>query len=156
MAESLTFETGLVEYDINGMATVRFNPTDSVFVERLYKTMRELDSRQDEFQQRVDAIEIGEHGEGGEEMFAFASERDADMRKLIDELLGDGVADAVFPNMNCYALGDGLPIWVNLVFAVAEKVSEAYDKEHQKGDPRLKQYSDKYAGMRAKYKRGKK
>ena len=97
MAKTLTFETGLVEYDINGMATARFNPTDSVFVERLYKTMTDLDARQGEFQKRVDSIEIGEHGEGGEEMFAFANERDAEMRELIDKLLGEGVADALFP-----------------------------------------------------------
>ncbi len=27
----IRFETGLVDYDINGRATVRFNPTDSFF-----------------------------------------------------------------------------------------------------------------------------
>ena len=90
MAKSLTFDTGVVEYEINGAATVRFNPTDTVFVERMYRTFTDLDERQGEFQKKVDEID----GDG-EEMFAYAKERDAEMRGIIDDLLGEGVADAL-------------------------------------------------------------
>ena len=151
MAKSLTFDTGLVEYEINGMAKARFNPTDAAFVGRLYKAVTELEARQEEFQGRVDEI-----GEDGEKMFAYASERDAEMRGIIDGLLGGGVADALFPDMNCYALADGLPVWVNLMLAVAEEVDAAFTEQQKKGDPRAKAYSDKYAGMMAKYKKGRK
>ena len=151
MAKTLTFETGVVEYDVNGMAKVRFNPTDSAFVERLYKAMTDLEARQGEFQEKVD--DIG--GDGGK-MFAYASERDAEMRAIIDGLLGDGVADALFPGMNCYALADGMPVWINLMLAIAEEVESAFSEQRKKGDPRARAYNQKYAAMMAKYKKGEK
>jgi hypothetical protein len=151
MAKTLSFETGVVEYEVNGAATIRFNPTDAAFVERLYQTFTDLDAKQEEFQAQVDEI-----GEDGERMFAYAKERDAEMRGIIDGLLGDGVADALFPDMNCYALADGLPVWINLMFAIAEEIEAAYTAEQKKSDPRLRKYDKKYAGMMAKYKKGKK
>lgn len=148
MAKALNFDTGLVEYDINGMATVRFNPADVAFAERLYKAFTDLEARQGEFQARVD--EIGEDGEG---MFAYAKERDAEMRAIVDGLLGEGVADAIFPNMNCYALADGMPVWINLMLAVAEEVEQAFDGERKRADPRARQLSAKNEELLAKYKK---
>lgn len=148
MAKTLTFETGIVEYDINGAVTVRFNPADSNFAERLYTAFMDLDSRQDEFQKRVNDI-----GENDEEMFAYAKERDAEMREIIDGLLGKGVSDALFADMNCYALADGMPVWINLMFAIAEEVRNAFTSEQAKADPRLRQYSEKNAELLAKYKK---
>ena len=147
-SKSLSFDTGVVEYEINGMATARFNPTDAAFAERLYDAFTELDARQDEFEKRVTEI-----GEDGEAMFAYAKERDEEMRGIIDGLLGEGVADALFPDMNCYALADGLPVWINLLFAVAEEIEAAYHLEQGKTDPRIKAYNARYAGMMKKYQR---
>jgi hypothetical protein len=147
MAKSLNFDTGLVEYDINGAATVRFNPTDSEFVERLWKCFTDLEARQGEFQQKVEEI-----GEDGERMFAYAKERDQEMRGIIDGLLGDGVADALFPDMNCYALADGLPVWINLMFAIADEIQAAYTSQQKRTDPRVSGYSKKYEAMVKKYK----
>ena len=127
MGKVLSFDTGLVEYDINGAVTVRFNPT-----------------------RKVDEI-----GEDGAAMFAYAKERDREMRGIIDGLLGEGVADALFANMNCYALADGLPVWINLMFAVADEIQSAYTAEQKKTDPRIAGYNKKYQGMMQKYKRGK-
>ena len=50
MAKALNFDTGVSEYDINGTAKVRFNPTDAEFVERLYNTFKTLEEQQDELQ----------------------------------------------------------------------------------------------------------
>lgn len=147
MAKTLNFDTGLVEYSINGAVTVRFNPADSKFTERLYETFTNLDARQDEFQKRVDEI-----GDDGDAMFAYANERDAEMRGCIDGLLGEGVANALFPDMNCYALADGLPVWMNLMFALAEEVERAFTAQRKRSDPRLKAYNKKYSAMAAKYK----
>lgn len=148
MGRALSFDTGLVEYTINGAATVRFNPTDAAFTERLYQAFSDLDERQEEFQRRVDEI-----GGDGAAMFAYAKERDAEMRGIIDGLLGDGVADALFPDMNCYALADGLPVWINLMFAVADEIQAAYAEEQKKADPRIAGYNERYQGMMRKYKR---
>jgi len=42
--KDLTFETGLITYNLNGNAQVTFNPTDSTFVERLFNTFDSLDN----------------------------------------------------------------------------------------------------------------
>ena len=148
MAKTITFDTGIVEYEINGAATVRFNPTDVNFTERMYNSFAELDERQDEFQQRIDEI-----GENGEELFAYAKERDREMRGIIDGLLGDGVSDKLFPDMNCYALADGMPIWINLLFAIAEEIHDAFTEEQKKADPRIRKFNDKHEELLAKYKK---
>lgn len=148
MAKSLNFDTGRVEYVLNGAVTVSFNPTDTAFVERVHKLFTDLESKQDEYQRRIDEI-----GEDGAAMFAYAAERDAEMRGLIDGVLGEGVADALFPDMNCYALADGMPVWVNLMFAIADEIDEAFGKQQKKADPRIRKYNAKYEAMRRKYRR---
>ena len=147
MAKTLNFDDGLVEYEINGVP-VRFNPTDAKFAERLYNSFTMLESRQDEFKKRVEEI-----GDNSEEMFAYATERDSEMRGIIDGLLGNGVADALFPNMNCYALADGMPVWINLMFAIAEEIESAFSNEQKRSDPRLKQFDKKHQELLAKYKK---
>ena len=147
-SKALNFETGIVDYEVNGCAHVRFNPTDVAFVERLYDTFNELDSRQDEFQKRVDAI-----GEDKQEMFVYARERDREMREIIDGLFEDGLSDALFPNMNCYALADGMPIWINFMFAIAEEVRDSFTDQQTKMDPRLKRFDAKHEELLRKYKK---
>lgn len=142
MAKSLSFADNLVEYEINGRATVRFNPTDETFVAKLERAFGSLDGLQDELA-----------SDTGLDRFA---QLDREMRETIDGLLGNGVADALFPDMNCYALADGLPVWMNLVLALVDEVGEAYEREFGKTDARLKAHSSKYDAMLAKYRRGKK
>ena len=141
MAKTLTFDTGLVDYEINGVP-VRFNPSDETFTHRLYETFNTLDGLQTSFAE----------GDGFEKFV----ELDAEMRKTIDGLLGDGVSDQLFPNMNCYALADGLPVWVNLVMALLYETTEAYEREFGKTDNRVKAHNKKYASMMAKYRKGRK
>ena len=149
MAEKkLSFETGIVTYHINDSVDVAFNPTDSNFVERLYDTFTELDSRQDEFQARVKEI-----GSDKVQMFEYARERDKEMRGMIDNLLGSGVSEALFAGMNVYSLAGGLPVWVNLMFAIADEIHDAYDSEQAKTEPKLKTYDAKYQKLMKKYQR---
>ena len=140
MAKTLTFETGLVEYEINGMATARFNPTDETFARKLYKTVETLDGIQD-------------RTASGSTPFDTFGDLDAEMRAVIDDLLGEGVADALFQNMNCYAIADGFPVWMNLVMALVDEVTEAFVREFGKTDPRMASYSGKYDAMLAKYRK---
>ena len=60
---------------------------------------------------------------------------------------------ALFPGMNCYAIADGLPAWMNLVLAIADEVNANLDEERAKADPRLKAYTGKYDEMLEKYKK---
>lgn len=145
--KEISFSTGVEEYRINGVP-VSFNPTDTAFVERMWKVFDDLSGKQDEFQRRVDEI-----GEDGEAMFAYAAERDREMRGLVDGLFGEGKADDLFPDMNCYALADGLPVWINLMFAVAEEIDATFSAEQKRSDPRVRGYNQKYEAMRRKYRR---
>lgn len=141
MAETktLNFETGLVEYDVNGACKIKFNPTDESFTQSLYELFRELEGMQEVFAE----------GEGFE---AFRN-LDKDMRGKIDALLGDGVSDSLFSGMNCYAIADGLPVWMNLVLAMLYEVCEAYEREFGKTDARVKAHTKKYNAILAKYRR---
>lgn len=144
--KALNFDTGVVEYKVNGAATVRFNPTDSGFVGRFYDTLTELESKQDALSDAAASLN------DTKDYFEFFTERDAEMRKAVDGLLGEGVSDAVFAGMNCYALADGLPVWMNLMFAIADEIGEAMGEEQQKTDPRIESYNRKYAELVEKYK----
>ncbi len=142
MPKSLTFETGLVEYDINGAVSVKFNPADETFTQKLYDAFKTLDKLQTEFADGDD--------------FSKFIELDKEMRAIIDDLLGEGVSDALFENMNCYALAGGLPAWVNLVMAILYEVTEAYEREFGKTDARVKEHRAKYETMLSKYRKGSK
>lgn len=147
-AKILSFDTGLVEYDINGKTKVSFNPSDSNFIDRFYETMKELDARQNTAEKEVVKLD-----DDPEAMYAYVTEKDRAMRTSIDGLLGEGVADALFEDINCYAMADGLPVWMNLMFAIADEINDAIEAETKKTDPRVKAYNKKYDAMLAKYKK---
>lgn len=143
MAKTLSFATGVVEYDVNGVK-VRFNPTDEGFVSKLYDAFGSLEGLQGDLK-----------GDGkAEDVLEKFARLDKEMRETIDGLLGAGVADALFPGMNCYAVADGLPVWMNLVLALLDEVTEAYEREFGKTDERLKAHSSKYDAIMAKYGKG--
>ena len=148
MAKALSFDIGVVDYTVNDTAHIRFNPADIAFVERFYDAMMTLDGRQEEFQRRVDEI-----GDDSAEMFAYARERDGEIRELIDELFEPGVSDALFPDINVYAMANGMPVWINFMFAIAEEVRDAFTEEQKKSDPRLKQFDSKHEELLRKYRK---
>ena len=138
MAKTITFETGVVDYEINGVQ-VSFNPTDELFVLKMQDAFGTLDSLQDDFV--------------GDSDFSKFVELDEEMREIIDSLLGKGIADKLFPDMNCYAIAGGLPVWMNLVIALLDEVSEAYEREFGESDKRLKAINSKYDAMMKKYRK---
>lgn len=135
---TLTFETGLVTYSLNGACEVRFNPTDSAFAQRLFEAFEVLEQKQEEYQQQAAALREPR------EIFAFARERDREMRQLLDGLLAAPVSDALFGEMNLYAMAGGLPVWCNLLLALMDEMDAALARERKAADPRLKKYLDKY------------
>lgn len=136
--KELQFETGLVEYSLNGAVTVSFNPTDSAFVERLFNTFYTMDKKQDAYKAEVEAIA------DKQEIFNIARERDAEMRGLIDETFGVPVCDALFGGMNVYAIAGGFPVWCNLLLSVMDEIDTTFAREQKETNPRLKKYMDKY------------
>lgn len=134
----IKFDTGLIEYNINGAAKVAFNPTDSAFVERLFNTFNELDKKQEAYKAEVENLT------DKVKIFDVARKRDAEMREMIDGVFGAPVCDAIFGGMNCYALADGLPVWCNLMFAVMDEIDTSFAREQKLTNPRISKYTAKY------------
>ena len=142
--KELNFESGLVTYSSNGASEVSFNPTDSNFVERLYTTVEELDRKQDEYKAQVEKLS------DKREIFDYVHERDAEMRGMIDGLFATPVCDALFGNMNVYAIANGLPVWCNFLLAVMDEVDTTFAKEQKATNPRIAKYTAKYQKYRRK------
>lgn len=136
--KELSFETGLVTYCINGKFEISFNPTDSVFVKRLYDAFETLDGKQEHYR------DIVEKTANKKEIFDVAQSMDAEMRDIIDGAIGTGVCEALFGNMNVYAMADGLPVWCNLMLAIIDETDTAYAREQKAMNPRIKKYTEKY------------
>lgn len=136
--KELNFETGLVEFDLNGKATVSFNPTDSNFIERLYATFEELDRKQEQYKADIEKMA------DKRKIFDYARERDAEMRGMLDDVFGAPVSDALFGGMNVYAVANGLPVWCNLMLAVMDEVDSTFAREQKAVNPRIAKYTAKY------------
>lgn len=134
----IRFDTGLVSYNINGAATVVFNPTDTAFVERLFKTFDTLDQQQEAYKKEIEGVD------DKRKIFDIARERDAAMRSMIDEALGAPVCDEIFGGMNVYAMADGLPVWCNLMLAIIDEIDTSFATEQKKTNPRLAKYTARY------------
>lgn len=134
----LKFETGLVTYDLNGKCEVSFNPTDSDFVKRLFDAFDYLDKKQEAYKEEI------EKTADKKQVFEIAQSRNKEMRELIDGLFGVPVCDAVFGNMNVYALADGLPVWCNLMLALMDEVDTTFAREQKATNGRITKYTAKY------------
>lgn len=140
---NLSISTGLKSYDITDEAgniktTVYFNPTDPGFAQKLYEAFAALDKKDEQYHQR-----IAEEAEPVK-LFEIAREMDAEMRGMIDGILGDGTCQAIFGGINVYAWADGLPLWANLLLSVMDEMDEAMNREKQASDPRLQKYMKKF------------
>lgn len=137
----LNFSLGVKEYivrGVNGEYTLRFNPTDADFIEKLYDAFTALDKKQEAYNEEV--RRCGDK----KEIFEIARRRDAEMREIIDGIFGEPVCDAIFGRMSLYALADGLHVWTNLLLALMDEADSTYASEQKATNPRLKKYTEKY------------
>ena len=135
--KQLQFSDGLEEYRLNGRVTVRFNPTDASFLERL----AELFSRLDALQEEVSALQ---ESTPEEEVFPLAKSLDGRMRDLLDGFFGTPVCEPLFGSMNRFASAGGLPVWANLLLALTEEVEAAMQGELTAREARIAKYTAKY------------
>ena len=134
----LKFSDGLEEYRLNDRVTVRFNPTDVGFLEKLSHTFEQLDSLQDEVRKSRDSIT------DDREVFPIARELDGKMRGVINELFGDDVCTPLFGSVNLFASSGGLPLWANLLLAITDEVQSAMQGELDAREKRIAKYVEKY------------
>lgn len=136
--KELNFESGVETFNINGKVEVSFNPTDSNFVERLYNAFEDLDKKQEKYRAEVEKIA------NKKEIFEYARERDEEMRSIIDGLFGVPVCDALFGDMNVYAMSQGLPVWCNMMLAIMDEIDTTFSREQKATNPRITKYTRKY------------
>lgn len=135
--KSLNFETGIVTFSVNGACEVSFNPTDSAFVEKLFNAFDTLDARQERYKAEIEKVA------DKREIFVIARKQDAEMREIIDGVFGP-VSDALFGEMNVYAMANGLPVWCNFLLAVMDEVDGTFAREQKATNPRIAKYTAKY------------
>ena len=136
----LNFSDGLEEYSLNGRVTVRFNPTDAAFLEKLTALFSTLDALQEE----VSSLQAGIPEDDDSAVLALARDLDARMRKLLDDFFGEPVCEALFGSMNLFASAGGLPVWANLLLALSEEVEGAMQGELTAREARIAKYTEKY------------
>ena len=134
----LKFDTGVVPFELNDTVTVYLNPTDSFFMERLFKTFEELEEKQKSYKATV--AEMTDN----RAIFDFVRQRDQEMRQMVDDIFQEPVCDALFKGINVYSMAGGLPIWTNLLLTIMEEIDAAFTREKQLTNPRIKHYLEKY------------
>ena len=134
--KELNFDLGLNEYDLGGKVTVQFNPTDVSFLEKLSESFATLDRIQEE----VKREEISDE----KDVYNLAKNLDTKMREIIDALFGQDVCTPLFGEMNLFASAGGLPVWANLMLAIAEEVESCMQGELKQREARIAKYVEKY------------
>ena len=142
---NLNISTGLKSYDLtdengNVLCTVRFNPTDPTFAQRLYEGFAGLGEKDEQFHRRIvdesDPVKI----------FGVACEADTEMRKTIDGILGPGTCQAIYGTANVYyaRAENGVPLWADLLLTIMDEMDSAVERANKAADPRLQKYMTKF------------
>lgn len=137
MAEIISFETGEKTFSLNEKCEVTFNPMDLAFLNKLYVAAEEMDKRNDAFRVTAEKLE-------GAEVFNLARDCDKEMRGIIDELFGKPICADLFPSGYVMAIGDGFPVWSNLLYAVIDKMDGSLSVEKEIAQKRIRKYTAKY------------
>ena len=136
--KTLIVDTGLEEYRLNDRVTVRFNPTDVGFLEKLSAAFRKLDELQDQVRASRESIT------DDREVFPVARELDARMRAILNELFDTDICTPLFGGMNLFASSGGLPVWANLMLALTDEVETSMSSELAAREKRIEKYVKKY------------
>ena len=135
---NLDFSTGVQECTINGKCTVYVNFTDPAFIESVFNAFDSIDDVTDRYAPQI------ENAKSGEEVFTLARTRDAEIREIINEIFGEDVCSPIFGKMHLTAAADGLPLWVNMLLAIIDKMDTTLATEKKQTNPRVKKYLEKY------------
>jgi len=137
--KELTFDTGVVTYNINGKCEFSFNPTDSVFAEKLFNAFDALDKKQEAYKKEVESVA------DKREVFDIIRKMDEEMRDIVNDVFGFDICAVLFGGMNVYAMADGFPVWANFLLAVMDELDSSFAMEQKKTNAKIKRYTDKYA-----------
>lgn len=133
----LQIETGLKEFSLNDAVTVRFNPTDSAFVGKIYTTFSELEKKQEEYQKKI--------MEGTtDEVIELTKTLDKEMRDTLEDIFGVDVVTPLIGNANVYSMAGGMPIWTNILLAVMDELEVSTEEQRKLNAEKIAFYTKKY------------
>lgn len=136
--EKLTFETGLVELEVNGGRTIRLNPSDAGFAETLYELAAKLEAIHKASGAQTETAE----------RFDRSRAEDREMREAVDAVFGEGFCADVFPGMRLTALANGLTVVENFLFALLDRMDEGVTANLSARNARIAKYTAKYKKYR--------
>lgn len=141
--ENLSISSGIKHMPVfmGGIDTGRsvdFNPADQGFAESLYGLISTLskiyDAKKKEYEAEQDPAA----------RFDINRAEDAEMRKAVDSLFGDGFCADVFKT-RLFALADGMTVVENFLFALLDEMDASITENLAKRDARIKKYTEKYS-----------
>lgn len=135
MAEVITFDTGLKTFKVNDKCEITFNPYDVFFLGKITAAAEKMDKLQSGLRTAGDDWAI---------IYQKSKEVDKQMREIIDELFAAPVCDKLFDGISVFAIGNGWPLWSNLLFAVVDNMDAGLEVEKEKAQVRIRKYSEKY------------
>lgn len=138
--KELNFDLGVEEYQI-GDATVKFNPTDVYFVERISNVFERMDGLQVKYKGQLETVKDGTAA------FNICRTIDRDMRKIIDDLFGEKeISSKIFGTISLFSIAkNGLPVWANLLLTLMDEVDDAVVTAQAESNPKLEEYLKKYS-----------
>lgn len=135
--ENIVIETGEREYSLNDKCTVRFNPADPSFADRLYSAFDDLRAKQE-------AKDVDTKKLSNREMFDYLGRLNTEMRETIDGIFGQPICAQLFGDISVYAIANGMPIWFNFVVAILDELEESVKREKVLYSEKLVKYTNKY------------
>lgn len=136
--EELKFETGLVEFSVNGSRTIRFNPSDPGFLETLYGLVAKIDAIEADMAKKKDK------SNDPAKFFDIVRSSDKRMRDAVDSVFGDGFCADVFNGIHVTALAGGLTVLENLVFAIMDRMDDSVKENMAQRNDKIAKYTAKY------------
>lgn len=141
MAE-INFSTGVVEMSVNGVRSIRFNPSDIGFMDTLYALMAKVESIENDSQKKR------ENQTDPAKIFDSFRSNEKKMRDAVDAVFGDGFCDDVFSGVRLVALVDGLTVLENFIFAVIDQMDESVKANMEARNAKIEKYTAKYKARR--------
>lgn len=134
----ITFSSGVIEASINGVRTIKFNPSDIGFLEKMYGMVAKIDEIEKRGQEKR------EKTDDPAKMFEYYRAADKQMRDVVDAEFGEGFCDDVFSNVRLTAISDGMTVIENFVFSVLDQMDEDITANIAKRQGRIAKYTEKY------------
>lgn len=141
--ELIQISTGIKTYTLVGddgcKVSIKINPTDANFAARLFDTFEELQKTAEEYQKQLESGNLTNR-----ETIDLTRQVDREMRDALEVIFGKDVVTPLIGDANVYSVGDGLPVWANIILTVRDKMDVELDEAQKRQSERIDFYTRKY------------